>query len=440
MTDLTLVIGDIEAARLVCDQLRTSGANLVHLLEPTDRELTNLTDQTWAAVAIVVRSDEHALRYALLVEHLQPGVRLVVTVFDRTLARRLAEVIPHCSVSSPADVSAPVIAAQCMGQADLWVGAHQRVSESGKALRIDPAPPSRVRGLLATVRRWLIPHWYGGREGMVVTGLVGLLGIVVLDWCISVFTLHEPPIKALYAATRIVATVGPANVTEHTPQWYLALSAVMMLVAIGFTGTFVAGLVEWLVNANTAGLVGRRRVPDRDHVVISGLGQVGMRVSLLLRELGVDSVVLERRSDAPNLTLARALHVPVIVGDARDRSVLRRAGLPRARALAALGSADIDNIAVAVSASAVAANVPVVLRAGEDPVVSESQSLFRIGQVCDVSALSAAWVSAALAGPAPDLVLPRGDTLWAYAPEGAWSSIPHPSRCKCTPTSDGTST
>ena len=81
MTDLTLVIGDIEAARLVCDQLRTSGANLVHLLEPTDRELTNLTDQTWAAVAIVVRSDEHALRYALLVEHLQPGVRLVVTVF-----------------------------------------------------------------------------------------------------------------------------------------------------------------------------------------------------------------------------------------------------------------------------------------------------------------------------------------------------------------------
>ena len=67
MTDLTLVIGDIEAARLVCDQLRTSGANLVHLLEPTDRELTNLTDQTWAAVAIVVRSVEHALLYALLV-------------------------------------------------------------------------------------------------------------------------------------------------------------------------------------------------------------------------------------------------------------------------------------------------------------------------------------------------------------------------------------
>ena len=58
-----------------------------------------------------------------------------------------------------------------------------------------------------------------------------------------------------------------------------------MLLGIGFTGALVAGLVEWIVSPRTAALVGPRSVPWREHVVLSGLGQVGLRVGQLLREL-----------------------------------------------------------------------------------------------------------------------------------------------------------
>jgi hypothetical protein len=73
----------------------------------------------------------------------------------------------------------------------------------------------------------------------------------------------------------------------------------------------------------------------------------------------------------------------------------------RARALAALGSDDLDNVAVVISALALAPGVQTVLRAGEDPAVEETTSLFRIGRVTDVSALTAAWVCASVRGQRP---------------------------------------
>ena len=110
----TLVIGDLEATRLVCALLRDEGVDVVHLLEPEEAALRAALERPVAGVAVVVRGDLPALRFALLVEHLQPGVPIVVTIFDRTLGRHLAEVLPRCTVTSPADVAAPAIVAACV--------------------------------------------------------------------------------------------------------------------------------------------------------------------------------------------------------------------------------------------------------------------------------------------------------------------------------------
>jgi hypothetical protein len=67
------------------------------------------------AVAILVRGDVTALRYALLVEHLLPEVRLVVTLFDQTVAEQLVRVVPNCQVISPANVAVPSIIGACVG-------------------------------------------------------------------------------------------------------------------------------------------------------------------------------------------------------------------------------------------------------------------------------------------------------------------------------------
>jgi voltage-gated potassium channel Kch len=403
-TSRVVVIGDLEPTRLVCALLAEEGVTPVHLLDPDEPDLRRVLAGPADAVAIVVRGDLLALRFALLVEHLQPGVRVVVTIFDRTLGRHLEDVLPRCTVTSPADVAAPAIAAACLDDDALAVlagpdGPCALVGREGEA-RLVPWSPGRTSAGTRLARWW--PHRYGGSEGLLMAGLGGLLGTLVVEWVLAATVLHEGLLQALYGSARLVATVGPAAAEVHdAPGWYLVVSALLMLVGIAFTGALVAGLVEWIVGSRTASLVGPRRVPTRGHVVVSGLGQVGLRVAQLLRELDVPVVVVERLADVPNLPVARAARVPVVVGDAGSRAVLDRVRVRRARAVAALGSEDLDNVAVVINALAVAPGVRTVLRAGEGTAVTETTSLFRIGHVSDVSVMTAAWVCASVRGEQP---------------------------------------
>ena len=284
--------------------------------------------------------------------------------------------------------------------------------------------------------RWL-PHRHGGAEGLLVAGLLGLAAIIAIEWVLAVGVLHDGILEAFYASTRLVATVGPADAPSHdAPGWYLLVSAGLMLLGIGFTGALVAGLVEWIVSPRTAALVGPRSVPWREHVVLSGLGQVGLRVGQLLRELDVPCVIVERTAGARNLPQARASRLPVVIGDAAERAVLERVGLSRARALAALGSDDLDNVAVVISALALAPGVQTVLRAGEDPAVEETTSLFRIGRVADVSAMTAAWVCASVRGQRPVVAYAHAGLVGVLTDQGD-RRRGTPTRCRCIHTPGG---
>jgi len=78
-----------------------------------------------------------------------------------------------------------------------------------------------------------------------------------------------------------------------------------------------------------------------------------------------------------------------------------------------MGSEDLDNIEVAIAALALAPDLRVVLRAGDDDVITETRSLFRIGEVRNVSALTAFAVTLGLVGKTPRTVYARGHQLGA---------------------------
>ncbi len=60
------------------------------------------------------REDAFPLRMALLVRHLDEDLPLVVTIFDPAIARQVEQTIPHCQVTSVADIVAPLLAGQCL--------------------------------------------------------------------------------------------------------------------------------------------------------------------------------------------------------------------------------------------------------------------------------------------------------------------------------------
>ncbi|MDV3220801.1 NAD-binding protein [Intrasporangium sp.] len=428
-----VLIGDLEATRLLCALLTADGAQTIHLPSPDEASVRAAFAQHVDGVAVVVRGDVAALRYTLLAAHLQQAVPIVVTVFDRTIARQLTSVVPNCTVTSPADVAAPAVVAACIHPTALAIldvgGVPTAVlNEEGTAAarRWDPPQPSSLDRL----SRW-VPHRHGGAAGLLVTGLVGLVAIIATEWLLAVVVLHEGVLEAFYTTTRLAATVGPADATAHgAPGHYLVISALLMLMGIGFTGALVAGLVEWIVSARTAALVGPRSVPRRHHVVVAGLGQVGLRVGQLLHDVHVPCVIVERAAGAPNLPQARSSRLPVVIGDAADLLVLERVGLGRARAIAALASDDLDNVAVVISALAIAPEVRTVLRSGEDPAVEETTSLFRIGRVADVSALTAAWVCASIRGESPVVAYADARLVGVLSDSGD-SRREIPPRCRC---------
>lgn len=427
-----VVIGAGDVARRVCGSLQSSGHSVCHLEQPTDEALRHALDEEVAGVAVLFDSDVESLRYALAVEHIRPNVTLVAAVFDRTVAEQLVRVVPNCRVTSPAEVGAPSFLAACL-QPDLLAvtrrpSGHVGARWDGETVRVQPYRPPRslrYRARLGKARGQFRPH--DGSSRIMLAGLAGIFGVLLADWAWSVALRHRAPVEALFEAARTVSAVGPAS--PHGSAAYLVFASLAMLGTIVFTAVFTAGMVDRLLAPRPVGIVGPRTVPRGSHVVVVGLGQVGLRLCTQLQLLGIGVVAVERDPSAPNLRLARALDVPVVVADATDRFVLHKLGLHRATALAAVASDDRDNIAVSVAALAVAPGLRVVMRAGDHEAIAETRSLFRIGLVHDLNSLSAAYTAATMSGLRPRGVMAHGRQLLVECADASIVRWPRMERC-----------
>lgn len=101
-------------------------------------------------------------------------------------------------------------------------------------------------------------------------------------------------------------------------------------------------------------------------MVLLGLGKIGTRVLVRLRELDVPVVVVEEDPDARGIPLARSMHVPTVIGDVTQEGVLEAAKIRRARALLALTSIDTTNLEAALYARSVKPDLRVALRLYDD--------------------------------------------------------------------------
>jgi Trk K+ transport system NAD-binding subunit len=137
------------------------------------------------------------------------------------------------------------------------------------------------------------------------------------------------------------------------------------------------------------------------HVVVVGVGSIGVRVVEGLLGRGRDVVVVERDEGNRYLAQVRALGVPVVIGDATLGATLEAANLPAAGAVAVLTSDDLTNLetglAVRDRLSARWAEVPVVLRLFDRRLARTVEGSFDFRHVRSTAALAAPWfVGAAL--------------------------------------------
>jgi len=416
-----VLIGDGDLAEETERALQAAKARVVRLCQPDEDAVRDaLEGEDVEAVAVVEREDAIVLRFALMVRSVSEDVRMLLTIFDPTMAKQVDDMMVNTELTSLADIVAPSLAGPCIDERFTAVS-----FENGKPVGLIEGDGDvtkavirlpRPRRVEALARALFTP--YDKSAGMLLFGAIGLAAIFTLETVTAMFTLDESAVDAIYGSAKTLVTVDPNPGVAKGPDWYKLFTSVSMIVALLMAAAFTAGLVNRFVERRLTGIIGRRIVPRRDHVVVVGLGQVGMRLCLLLRACKIPLVAVESDENGERVGIAKELGLPVVIGRGADPSLMRRLSLPRARAVAAVTADDLENISVAMTARGIHPDIRTVLRVGDGSVANETRSLLALGLVRDVHRLAATLLAAQILGGDAESVVCLGDEAHLRFPDG----------------------
>ncbi|MEV4420316.1 NAD-binding protein [Patulibacter sp. NPDC049589] len=264
----------------------------------------------------------------------------------------------------------------------------------------------RVRARLGAVVRLAGRYTDGAVRRLLLAGAVLLLVLAAILHLVYRTELggHPSFLEGVYFALETSATVGYGDFSFAAQRPSVQVLGIGMI-AVGTTlvSLLFAMVTNVLVSRRIEQSLGRAAVRGvRGHVVIIGMGAVGMRVLEGLLEREVDVVVIERDPDHPELQEARRLGASVVNGDATHGRTLQAAALDDASAVAVLTSDDLTNIEAGLAVrdrlrTQGREDVPVVLRVADIALGARLQRTFRFRQVWSTATFAAPWfVGAAL--------------------------------------------
>jgi voltage-gated potassium channel len=174
-------------------------------------------------------------------------------------------------------------------------------------------------------------------------------------------------LDAFYAAVLTLSTVGvepgppPAPAGKVFTASLILFGVVALFTAIGVGTEVVASgdLGRWLRMNQVTRSIGRLS----GHYVICAYGRVGRAVTEELQRRSYMSVVIESKPELERLLEKHG--VRYISGDPADETVLRQAGIERARGLICAVDSDAANVFITLTARALNPDLRIVARASE---------------------------------------------------------------------------
>lgn len=134
-----------------------------------------------------------------------------------------------------------------------------------------------------------------------------------------------------------------------------------------------------------------------NHVILVGVGKLGIRAYRLLRQLGESVVVIESEANNQFLDEIRRDGCPLFIGDARREAFLVDAHIAAAKSIILATNRDLTNLEIALDARRLNPNIRVVLRMFDQNMADKICEGFHIQTAMSQSAISApAFVMAAL--------------------------------------------
>jgi len=385
-----------------------------------------------SALALVSKDDVGNIHAALRAQELNHDLQLVIRFSNMSLGHRIRTLFPRCTVLSDAATAAPSFVAGALGELapsyvrlpgrTLYVARRRDVapnqvicaladtSEPGKPelLPTDQDSPDMVLALangqtghsgsaahrhgqqLLPTLGWRVAASFNHKLAVALLGLLALLGLGTvlfasaggLSWA-----------NALYLTLLDAAGAAQPDTTLSTVN--KLTQTMVTIVGISIIPLVTATVLDAVVSSRLAITLGYPR-PIAGHVVVVGLGDVGIRVVQQLHDLSVPVVCVENDENAQGVPQARRIGVPIVFGDASREDTLRAAYLGTSRALVAVTSNDITNLQAALHGSAISQNLRVVLRLFDSDLAERVQRNFNITISRSVSYLAAPAFAAAM--------------------------------------------
>ncbi len=230
------------------------------------------------------------------------------------------------------------------------------------------------------------------RSAFVLLNLIIALSVLVFRNLLGL-TL----VDALFYSVTTVTTGAPSDIAPRGSGVAVKLYAcLVMLLGSAVVAILFSIITDFLVAARFRQLLGRERIPEKGHVVVAGLGNVGYRVVQELRRAGASVVAIEREASGEFVEAVRSL-APVVVGDARIPDTLAAAGAAKAHAIVAAIDDDAVDLGIALAARALNAKARIVARVFDADFARKVQSAFQMDAALSPGLMAApTFVAAAL--------------------------------------------
>jgi Trk K+ transport system NAD-binding subunit len=136
----------------------------------------------------------------------------------------------------------------------------------------------------------------------------------------------------------------------------------------------------------------------RNHVIVLGVGHVGMRVTRTLVQMGFDVVGVDRSLQPEVDAELSRLSVPVVIADGRLPTTLEKVGLREAQSLVVCTSNDQMNLEVTMRARDMNPNIRIVVRMWDNQFAQQMERFLGVQAVLSASDLAAPVFAGAAVG------------------------------------------
>lgn len=326
-----------------------AGATLLHA-DFRDEVAWLESGVTEADAVIICGSEDSAnLEAALLVKRLAPQVHVVTRVECGHLAHRIHRNFGLSAALCPAALCTRFFV------------------EAALAAPVESKVPLRSRPKVVSHRRYR-SLW-----------IAAYIFVVLFLVAIAVFHFGKKlsVLEAAYFSITILTTVGFGDHSLlHDPPVVKLFGMLLMLSGVSMIALMVSIFSQFILSGEASRRqLERQAWRQKNHVIIAGLGTLGLAIARDLHGRGIPTVLVEKDPVVAE-SVAWQLHLIVVLGDAKSADTLLHAGIDRARALLAVTSSDATNLEIGLMAATLAEQhrhqtpLPITLVC-QDPVLAE---------------------------------------------------------------------